>query len=252
MAFKDWDLKAEIAASDFRGLKKNANTADVISRVLANFVTQWGPHDLTDKKLDEKIALLENSWMADVLYAWILLRMMALGPVVTVPVECPNCENKMDIDLDLTGLDLSAAHDDDTLKVKRPLPVGFKFPPSSPWGKMDGLKDLVTELTLQPMKWSAFGLIKKDQILKPAETKAAFMVSSISGVNGMDGVSLSLADVSSMGKLDFEAAASSGIEFRPVLDFEMDCPVESCKTHIRDVPVPWDYGSFFSKRASSR
>lgn len=252
VAFKPWDLKSEIAASDFRSLKKNANTADVVSRVLSTFLTQWGPHDFTDKKLEEKVAILEGSWSADVLYAWILLRMAALGPVVVVPVECPSdgCGRKMDVDLDLTGLELAAAHDEDTLKVKKALPTGFCLSKESPWSRMPGLTGLITELTLQPMKWSAFTLIRKDQILKTGETKAAFMVASICGAAGVDGISLSIKDVETMGKLDFEAASSSGIEFRPVLDFSIDCP--SCSTHIRDVPLPWDYGSFFSKRASSR
>ena len=79
ISVKPWRMKEERELGELRDQNKDANLAKYVSMVLSTMCTRLGPHDFTNMEFDHKRLVISQMFMADVFYAYVWLRIQALG-----------------------------------------------------------------------------------------------------------------------------------------------------------------------------
>lgn len=232
LAARRWTMKEERALGE---LKENTRNGQFVSVVLATMLTKFGSHNFGDSvSIDEKILHIGNASMADVLYAYVWLRVDALGPSLGLDMSCPStkCKKNFSFNADLGSVEVKTANDlseavwtydlKDPFVVRNKVIKGFKFGPT---------------------RWSAF-----DNITSVGVAKAELLLGSILEViyedDSVEPIVMVLSELDEMGKYDLEMISKQTDEHAigPLMVVEGECP--HCKTAFKRV-INWSYNDFF-------
>lgn len=248
-AFGKWRWKEEkrIAARLSSPKGPGGHNGKITTTVLAETLTQWGDDDkFADKEFNARVYALESSFMEDVFYAWVALRIHALGHDLGIDATCqvPGCGIEWKWKGDLRSMALSVTDhiiEPEELKLLDPVEFGGKD-----W----------TRVVLAPALWRGMCNVSSPQQGGSAPVSATVGELALSSVRAFvndDGQQVpmtpTLADEFS--KRDIERLNSTLIDGRfPKVDaqLELTCP----SGHVFVTPLTWAYDFFFGAASLPR
>lgn len=244
VTFAPWTARAELDVADIRKRKNDSQYAH-LCHVLAYFARHFAGADLSSQTPKERVDFLMDQPGADIMTAWVLLRIDAMTDKIQVDITCPDpqCGVKGQVDASLWDADVKWASDapearEFSYTLQRPLNI-------------DGV-GLVQSLQMRLPRFHLLASITQDKLLDIGRFRLETLQESVVGVNGSPG-SLKFDQILEMTKADFEGAfaAADARDYGVELSLDgVEC--QTCKTIIRSTPVDWSFLPFFSRRASSR
>jgi hypothetical protein len=236
---KRWRLKEEKELSaifDENGAKMDR----YVSSVLATMFTKIGPHDLTTMDAAKKMLVIGQMSMPDVFFAYLYLRVQAMGHELSFNLSCPKCRDVFSFTADLNTVKIRSIEKLEDAQWIYSLIEPFKIRGSS-----------VNAFRMGPAPWSALKSIS-DEGFNPGNMKAGMIISSIASVGfdtGFSAIPLAKNELDEMGKRDFENLASEidRNSLGPDMSVEAQCP--KCSKEFL-TSIQWMAESFFG--ASSR
>lgn len=233
-----WTAKDEREIGEILVREKRIGRVEFATRVLAHFLTTWYGKSLAEMKEAERAYLIRQSFAADVMYAWFALRVHALGPDISIPMVCPQCEHKFVYDVDIGQTDCL---------------VTDEGPPRWPRTLRDGLPmgDVTAmTFTMEPVRWRVYERLHEAG-LNVGRVAYHLISGSVVGVDTVQGdYALAEGLYEGLSKYDLELLKADVRDCDPGLDLEMKL---SCPNCTRDIEIQhdWEYATFFSIPPSS-
>jgi len=143
IAVRPWRMKEERELGELRDSHRDGNVAQYVGMVLATMCTKLGPHNFEGMKFEERRIIVGQMYMGDVFYAYIWLRIQAMGHQLNMNLTCPNCERKFPFVADLESTEVIAADNLKDAKWEYKLHTPIK------------LRDtMVKSLLIGPARWN--------------------------------------------------------------------------------------------------
>ena len=241
--FRSFSMEEELELDKVRSKKGGPgdHPGKVVEHVMAYMLTKWGgDSQFAQKSEKHRLQAIRSAYMTDVLYAYVCLRVDAMGPVLALQVTCPktNCQHQWNWRTDLEELEVQVADrveqvDAIPYKLRKPLPYGeskydslLLSPPT--WGALSGVSQR-----------GGTGSIKARLIQSCA--RKAFSEANPELPEIYPGESL----LRKMHKRDVEEIASFLDSSFPSVDLtaEIQCP--ACDTEFTH-SIQWNWDFFFS------
>lgn len=238
IAVRPWRMKEEREIGDLRDKNRDGNMFQYVSMVLATLATKLGPYDFDKMKPEERRVVIAGMTMPDVFYAYVWLRLQALGPDFDLRIVCPSCRKKSEITADLNTIEVRAVAKIDDASWPYTVAIPFTIR-----GKQ------ANTLMFGPPRWTALENAPKDERLNTGAVKALVIRSSIVGVNTDGQVQLADSELDEMSKRDLEKITklTDDKSIGPIMQLDCKCP--NCTAPVK-TPIDWNYDSFFA--ASSK
>ena len=231
ITFKPYTMAAERSLSQFK--KKNRNPAAFASCVLAEMIESVGPYgDFQELSQTKRRMLINQMYMADVLYAYILLRIEAMGEQIGFDIECPACGEKSRLTSDLNHLDIMVPDSPvdlvRTYKLRKPVKRG---------------QEVVEAFALQPPRWQTVASMKTG---KAASDSVAlkFQIVGASIMSDIEGKPVHPGMIDQLTKRDFEHLAKHIDDNTPGPDLQIETECPACG-HEASQSLRWDFDHFF-------
>jgi hypothetical protein len=175
-----------------------------------------------------------------VFYAYIWLRLQALGAEFGIKVACPTCGKKSGIEADLNTVDVKTCDKLEDACWEHSLANPFTV-----------RQKLVETVILGPARWNSIEMIQAGSTLNTGIAKAAIIRGSIQGVNGEKPIQLADSELDEMSKRDLEKLTSMIDEraLGPEMMLKDKCP--KCSAPMR-LPIDWGYDGFFANSSPSQ
>jgi len=240
IAVRRWRMAEERELGDLRDKNRDANVAQFVGMVLATMCTQVGQHKFEGMKPEERRIHISQMFMGDVFYAYVWLRMQALGNELHLNLRCPNCGFKFPFTADLETVEVDVCEKlGDSLweyKLREPFSIRGKE---------------VTDLLMGPARWTSLENMQGVGGLNTGAAKASVILGSIHGIaNWKDKegkpqqVALAESELDEMGKRDIEAITNRVDEHAigPNMSVEGNC--QRCRYQYK-LAIDWGYDNFF-------
>lgn len=232
-AFKTFRMKEERELDAKRKANKQMSVGTFVASVLAHMLTQLGPYaDFQAMSEEHRINAIQQMYVADVMYAWICLRIEALGSAITFPLKCPRCEVEFKFHADLSLTDVTVYEDTGLLARAFKLANGIQL--------LD--KSVSTDLVVQPPHWRAMSVARPNAT--PGDVKAAMILASIIKV-GDGRFPPTTDDIDNMSKRDIELLSAFIDSDAPGAGMVIDCNCPEC-AHQWKIPLDWSWDFFFT------
>lgn len=242
LALKPWRMKEEKELAALREEATGGGEMTVgqhVSCVLATMYTHFGHFDFTNMKLEEKRIVLSQTYMGDIWYAYVYLRVMTLGPYLKIQVRCPRCRLLFPFTADLNTTEVATGSSLEGLLWDYDLahPISIR-----------GTE--VSKLVMGPARWA---MIESARGTTGGDAKEIAIRSHIVGINDAKEplvLGASGPELDEMTKLDIENLTNE-IDQRylgPNMSIEMgpEVPCLHCKyKEPTRLPLDWRYDSFF-------
>lgn len=231
------------------GKKVAADTTMIehVPLVVANMCSRIGPHNMDTISDAEKGVIVSTMYMADVFYAYALLRSKTMGQKLSLTVNCPRmgCGASFPFAGDLSSVEVVAVDDIDSILWRYDLedPIEIR-------------KKCVTHFQMAYPKWSVMEAARGNP--NEVEVKAYAIQGTVIGLNDeQTPVALTLNELDELSKRDFEGVqeAINNHFLGPKMGIEGKCTPAVCERFKRGgyefkVAIDWNYRNFFG--ASSR
>lgn len=231
---KRWNMREERALGKLRANNPDANLAQYASMVLGHMCPRLGPHTFDESvKAEVKNVHIGQMPAGDIFYAYVWLRVKALGNILDLRPKCGSCTNEFDFPADLNTLEIHVAEKpEDALweyELKDPFPVHDKE---------------VKSFTMGPAIWNSYEMMNQDSGLNVGETKLDVIRGSIQNVNGGPNIIVTENDLDEMSKLDLEILTELIDKnfLGPNMSVEGKCA--KCRRDFKKT-IPWSYDDFF-------
>lgn len=239
---RPWRLREERELGALFQSQDSKRFGRYVALILAHMCLRIGPHDfeaavirgrvVNKKLLSERLAIIDQMYLSDVLFLYLWLRVQSLGKDLPVDLICPRCREKIPFIADLHSLDVRSV---DTIEDAE-WQFGLKTP-------VQIREQEVGVFAIRPPRWSALGSVGSDG-RNFGELKASVIHSSVYTVGDMDPSSLAPHEFDEMTKLDFETLTTEidNKAIGPDFMLEVDCP--GCGRQIRS-SIEWASEDFF-------
>jgi len=242
---KPWNTRDERELG--KKFPSDASMAEHVPLIVANMCSKLGPHDMERLDDAQKRLIVSMMYMADVFYAYTLLRVKTMSHRLTLNVNCPRagCGVNFPYTGDLRTLDVMTVDEIDDILWRYDLEVPITL-----------RRQQVTHFKCAYPKWNAIEQARGNT--NEAEVKAIAIQASIVGLNdALEPVALTLHEIDELSKPDFEGIQATLNEnyLGPKMGLEGQCRPEVC-TRLRrggfefNLSIDWAYRNFFG--ASSR
>lgn len=237
---RPWRMAEEKELGRLRAQHQDATLTQYVSMVLATMCMRLGAFGIESmKSFAEKRLAVSQMYMADVYYAYVWLRIQAMGPELALKLKCPFCRTDFNFtgDLNSTEVYVPTADGDKALEweFKLSQPVSLR-------GKQ------VAGFRMGQPRWSALDTADVAQGDSGAG-KALVINGSIRGFIGDDTEVVLAPDELDqvLVKRDLErlVVAIDKHMLGPVMSIEAECTAERCKK-TWNAPIDWGYDRFFS------
>ena len=229
-----WQTEKEVAEAR---QKAGLTPARFVGEILASVVKVFGGVDFSELKRPERLAVLRNAFMGDVLYTYVLIRRDAIGSLVDLEAICPNCRSRFNLEVDLNELEAEVLE----VEAERELENAINFPVN-----LNGTP--YSRAVIRPTRWGALWRFSPAEV-NEAILKHAIISDSVLRLEGESGaVHNPFADEKNMEwltKLQIDDLLAeiddwnAGIKL--LIDYE--CPV--CLSE-QVAQLDWSFDSFFS------
>lgn len=236
IATRPWRMKEEKELSAIFD-EKGAKMDRYVIAVLSTMFTRMGPHDFASIPAVQRQVIVSQMFMADVFFAYLFLRVQAMGKDLTFELACPKCRGQFPFTVDLGTVEIRSVETTEeafwAYKLRDPIPLRGKQ---------------AVEFRLGPARWSALQAITEAG-LNPGTMKAGMILGSTVGVKFQDGkdfetLPLAQHELDEMTKFDLEhlAAEIDQASLGPDMSIEAKCG--KCR-HAFTTSVEWTAESFF-------
>lgn len=147
-AFRPFRLIEErLIEEDLKKKKGGAHPAQAVLTTLKIMLTRFAGIDFNTASEKEKMSVLSSAYMTDILFAYLTLRVEALGEELEAPCKCPSCSTEWRWSADLRDLDVKVSDSLPTYEVELRSPIQL------------GEKE-IRRVRLHPPSWSALVSMK--------------------------------------------------------------------------------------------
>ena len=146
-AFRPFRLIEERMIEEELKKKRQSGPAHAVLTTLKVMLTSFAGVDFTSASEKEKLSLLSSAYMTDILFAYLVLRVEALGEELEAPCVCPSCSTEWRWSADLNDLEVKVSDHVPSREVQLRSPIKL------------GEKE-VSEIRLYPPNWSTLLGIK--------------------------------------------------------------------------------------------
>jgi len=234
--FKQFRMKEERELDAVRKDAKRMSMADFVAAVLSHMLTVLGPYqDFQSLSEQERKMIVHQMWLGDVMYAYIYLRISALGEVIKFKVECPSCGTKSDLPADLYDTDVKIAEGEAALVRSIMLRDGLI---------LEAGGEPVKNLYIQPPRWNAMTSLRAPGTFSLGDVKMAILLSSIRQA-GEGRFPLTSQVLDLLTKYDLESLARSIDSMSPGPDMTVETICPACQREGKH-PLDWSYDFFFT------
>lgn len=239
LALKPWKTSDERELG--RKKKSDSTMPEHVGLVVSEMCSQIGPHSMAKKDEGERRAVVSQMYMADVFYAYCLIRIKAMSSKLKLKIQCPTlrCGQEFPWSGDLNSLEVGIVENIDDILWDFKLTEPFEV-----------RKKLVSHFTLASPKW--FTLEAIGDVNDEADIKVRTLMGTIIGMNDEpDPIQLTIAELDNLVKIDFEDMIASINEryLGPNMAVEGECTREVCPKYGGGKPfarmIDWRYDSFF-------
>ncbi|KKN26420.1 hypothetical protein LCGC14_0874980 [marine sediment metagenome] len=231
VALRPWKLKQERVLGALLG--DEFNLVQYVEAAIGTMCTRLGPHSLEAMKPEECTVVLSQMWMADVFFAYLLIRVRSLGNLLPLKLTCPNCGVRFDHTADLSTVVIrSVGRIEDAqwqYDVRRPFEIRGKK---------------VEKLLMGPPRWSSLAQIPGN-VRNFGDLKAGILLGSIYEVAGQGQMVLIDGELDDMEKEDIEVLtrAIDDNSVGPDMSIEGEC--KSCRKDYT-IAIEWSNRDFFA------
>ncbi len=234
LAVRKWRMKEERELGELRDENKDANLAKYVSMVLATMCTRLGPHDFDKMSFDQRLLAVSQMYMGDVFYAYVWLRIAALGSEFKLTFKPSWAPKPLPITADLNSVEVRSAEsaEDASWEYQLQDPIVIR-------GKR------TTRFMLGPVRWNTLENIETlGQTANTAVVKSGMLTASITGCDGFDGpVHLVDSDLDELTKWNLESA-TNGVDEHSI---GPNMRVEGTyKGREFKASIDWGYDRFFA------
>lgn len=236
---RKWRMKEEKEIGALRAEHRNKNVGKYVSALLARMCTKLGPHTFDDSmRVEDRLLIINQMYMADVLYAYVWLRFKSLGKDLPFAPRCPYCRNEFSFKANLNSLDVVAVFDHEKMPWEYELSE-----PISVRGKE------VTKLVIGSPRWAMLESADNSAIseLNTGGIKSALIYASVQSLGDEQDVALAPGELDDLVKYDIEELTRLMDErtMGPIMALEGACPRPACGRTFQ-LPVNWTSEDFFS------
>jgi len=233
--FKSWTMKEEKKIAKMKSSR--TTMGEFVSNVFGLMLDTLCGENFQDKKEEEKIHILNQFDLPNIIYMWIYLRYDVLGPEIVMDVGCPNCGklNEKRI-FTLDTMDVTVKKDDVKRVSDYKLHKIIKFN-----------EEIVESLRIRITRWDSMESAKNEVAANEGLMKELIFNSSIIGINDSEGAIPELNKViENLTKRDIEGLSAfiSKHNGGPTLTLEDDCT--SCSNKYFKF-LNWSYEDFFGQ-----
>lgn len=238
LAVRPWRLKEERELGEIRDQNRDANVAQFVSMVLGTMCTRIGTHELETIKLPERRVIVSQMFMGDVFFAYIWLRIQALGPELKVDLTCPNCSSKFPFSADLETIEVTSAEtlSDALWEYKLHHPFSLR-------------SRQIERLQLGPARWNGLEMMSNSGSLNTGAAKAGIIRASVHGIPDKDGKFTSTAlgeyELDEMSKRDIEEISNQIDKHAIGANMAIEGKCTKCRYSFK-MPIDWGYDGFFA------
>lgn len=238
---RPWRMAEERILGHRRKDNEDRNMGKYVSIVLAGMCQRLGPASwpsMEGNDILERELVVSQMWVPDVFYAYVWLRIQAMGEELHMKLKCPTCAMDFDWTGDLRTLEVGVPETIEHARFQYTLRDGVD---------LRGKK--ITKFVLGPQRW--FHIENMGDTTQGA-AKGTVITASIHFVPELsetDEIVLEETELDGLTKYDLERLCrvideeSSG----PVLKVEPSCP----RKHSFVVPIDWRYDNFFGSSSAS-
>lgn len=237
VAVRTWRLKEERVLGVRREEEDKRNMGKYVSIILATMCTSLGGHNwdgpIPEKDTAERELVVGQMWMPDVFYAYVWLRIQAMGKELPMTVTCPKCPGKSEFDWvgDLTTIEVKCPEslEDAMWHYKLHVPITIR-------GKE------VTMFVMGPPRWHHVENVT-DTSMGGAKSKVIHAhLHRIPELQEGE-VALAESEMDELVKRDIEglADAINNNGFGPRMSVDCKCP----KGHTINEAIDWRFDTFF-------
>lgn len=237
---RPWRMREEEALGKIRDMNKRLSAANYTSLVVSFMTTRLGHHDFSEKldakdkkALSKRKSIVSSMFMGDVYYAYVWLRMQAMGNIVQLSVTCEKCGHVTPFPGDLETLSVTHVESIEDARfhymLKHPMEVRGKE---------------VAALVLGPPRWAALeamGVVGEGDSGTP---KAAMVLAGIHGYADQPDLAPVRQDMMDMAKVDLESIVSLLNKNHVGPDMSVEGQCEKCSNDFV-TSIDWGYDSFF-------
>jgi len=237
-AFRPYTMAEDKAIARDIASDPQATESAKVTAALKHTLITLGSRDLSEAKPDQVDAAVKGMFFGDVMYAYLLLRIVSVGKEVKFPYACPYCRTPFVFTGDLNTVKVTVFEDQSRLEDVVTLPM--------PW-RVRGVE--ARRVLLRPSPW---GMIE-GRMPTPVHYQAAIMQGAIAGFDDKaegefagERIRLAPTEIDTMPKRvvnflnDAVAVANGG----PRLNVTTKCPSPQCKAEL-DEPLDWSFDNFF-------
>jgi hypothetical protein len=231
-SFRRWTMREERALEKMRKKNRRLSMGALVTNIMAFMLTRLGPYDFEALDQGQRRLVVNQMWMPDVMYAYISLRIDALGPEVKFEVECSRCAHSWKFPADLARTDVKIAENPEALVRAYRLRDGIE-PPTGVGG------EAVCDVLLQPPLWQAMAALKQNGNMGDVKL---FLMSSAMRQIGEGKIPVIPEVLEGLSKFDLEHLQRAIDDLTPGPELTLEVPCPSCDhTNKRNLDWSWDF-----------
>lgn len=237
-----WKMKQEKELGEVR--KKDKSMGGFVAKMMGILMTRIGPHAMKELGESEQALILNQSYMADIMYMYMCLRRHYIGNEIELSVTCPSCEHEFVWTGNLDTLDVICVDESEQINREIVLRDGIKI-----------MGDIRKRLTIRPPKWA---IVSDQNVLKTnneVERSLILIKNSIVGAEGIDPkqpIAIFDEDIDEVERYDY-ALLQNVVDESPGPNMTADIVCERLTCRFKWLQmIRWDYDSFFSISSRSQ
>jgi hypothetical protein len=244
LSFKEWTGEDDELIDRLRSRGEYKRYRDhhgkTVTLVLAQMLSSFGPHSAEEwgeMPIPQRISAIEKAWMTDVLTAWFMLRIDAMGETIKPQLTCPKCGHEWSWPADLSELSVQRSQGVPRFTYRLPQPMTIA-------GKA---RDL---LCIEPPRWRAISNLPVRVMngglfgIKRALLTSALYGAAIAGEPNEPPVAIGSSQLMKLPKKVLEPVIRFVTENFPEPDTALAPVCISCE-HAWRLDAPWTFDFFF-------
>lgn len=239
VTFGPWRGRDEREIGAMRAKHRNLTPGQLATRVLARFATSWCGADFSGLSEPERLIVLSQATAADVLTAWLHLRLSALGSEMDMDLVCPACGHEFGYEVDLGTVEIRCPETQAETEFVVELRDGVEWK-----GKT------THKVGFGPIAWRGYEQTSAGDARDLAAIQLGLVAATVRTLDG-EPAHLGIGNLDDVSKRDLATllAALDGNVLGPDLSVAPDCP--KCAARVR-ATLSWVYDGFFSGSSRGR
>lgn len=233
VAVRPWRYKEEKELGALREEDQSQSVAQYVTTILAVMCTSLGGHNFEQMKPIERRVIISQMWMGDVFYAYMWLRIQALGNILPVTLVCRTCNHEFPFDANLETTEVRIAESMEAVNWEYKL-----YTPITIRGEK------VKAFKMGPARWGAMETLG-DAAMDTGKAKGAIIAGSICGIVGDDTpMVVTESELEELVKLDIETLTKKLDDSAIGPNMSIECSCKRCRRTLIQA-ISWGYDNFF-------